>query len=81
MGKAIPPETISDNALGVTGPLTDSAIITVIVVYPVGGYTEPMSVPLWPWIMLVPLVSVGVVIAVALKSHKGRERITVREFP
>ncbi len=75
------PYTISDNALGVTGPLTDSAIITVIVVYPVGGYTEPMSVPLWPWIMLVPLVSVGVVIAVALKSHKGRERITVREFP
>ena len=77
------PYTISDNALGVTGPLTDSAWIFITVVYPVGGYTELMSVPPWLWypdtiggwgILALTISSVGAVVAAAVWKRKGRKR-------
>ncbi len=39
--------TMSDNANGVIGPLTDTAWVTLTVVYPVGGYTKLADASLW----------------------------------
>jgi len=64
------PYTISDNALGVTGPLTDSAWITVVVTYPIGGYTMRLGIPIWPWVMLAPVVGVGILVTVTLKRSR-----------
>jgi hypothetical protein len=77
------PYTITDNANGATGPLTSSAWITIVVIYPVGGYTEMASIPasLELWVVLILLGSIGVVVAAALKRHRKRERAVAREGP
>lgn len=73
------PYTITDNALGTTGPLTASAWVTVTVVYPVGGHTAPVDTAalLWPWIVLFAALGTAVTVMVAVL----RGRITEISAP
>lgn len=67
--------TISDNAKGVTRPLTDTAWVTLTVVYPVGGYTGLADTPLWTWHDLVlEIGSIGIGIAFVLWARRSRRR-------
>ena len=73
--------TISDNAKGVTKPLTDTAWITLTVVYPVGGYTGMADAPLWSWSgEILKIGSIGLGIAAVFGACRLRRRATKREF-
>ena len=70
-------------------PPTTSQVIRLLVLTPVGGYTEPASAPavLWSrcselveeWVALIAAVGLGTIVtAAALKKHRDGRRITDR---